>query len=103
MYLRCLFQQTGGITAIMFYAPKILTSAGMDGKSDILYITSLIGFTKTVVSVVCAILLDHKWGGRRRLLIISTCGLTCSILFLIIGFKTNTIWLDVLGIYSFVP
>ncbi|KAF2305143.1 hypothetical protein GH714_002042 [Hevea brasiliensis] len=66
--------------AIMYYSPTIFKDAGIKGDTQLLAATVAVGFTKTLFILVAIFLIDKV--GRRRLLFISTVGMTISLLVL---------------------
>jgi SP family arabinose:H+ symporter-like MFS transporter len=67
------FQQFTGINIVMYYAPRIFTSAGLDTTSAIGH-SVLIGLAMLVFTCVALVLADRI--GRRPLLITSAAGMT---------------------------
>merc|ERR1719242_1709982 len=96
------YQQTCGIEAIMYYTPFMLEEGGLGSNSQQLMVTMIMGIFKTSVIVVAAYLLDHKSGGRRFMLILSTSGITFSLCCVSIGFYQEVVQLSLFGIFSFV-
>ncbi|XP_021650902.2 probable polyol transporter 4 isoform X2 [Hevea brasiliensis] len=74
------FQQITGIDATVYYSPTIFKDAGIKGDTQLLAATVAVGFTKTLFILVAIFLIDKV--GRRRLLFISTVGMTISLLVL---------------------
>ncbi|KAJ7564028.1 hypothetical protein O6H91_03G134300 [Diphasiastrum complanatum] len=103
------FQQTSGIAVLLYYAPSIFSKAGFNSKSGDLGATMTIGLAKTVFVLIATCYLDKS--GRRPLLLISSFGMTASMLvlassFLLLNFGTTATGFAapfaVLGSISFV-
>ncbi|KAJ7564024.1 hypothetical protein O6H91_03G134200 [Diphasiastrum complanatum] len=74
------FQQASGIAVLIYYAPSIFSKAGFHSKSGDLGVTMTIGVAKTVFILIATCYLDTS--GRRPLLLISSFGMTASMLML---------------------
>uniref|UniRef100_A0A5B6YRR4 Putative polyol transporter 4 n=1 Tax=Davidia involucrata TaxID=16924 RepID=A0A5B6YRR4_DAVIN len=68
------FQQITGIDATVYYSPTIFKGAGVEGKSNLLAATVVVGVTKTLFILVAIFLIDKI--GRKPLLYMSTIGMT---------------------------
>ncbi|GAB4168428.1 MAG: hypothetical protein Fur0032_06710 [Terrimicrobiaceae bacterium] len=68
-----IFQQFTGINIVMYYAPRIFTSAGLDTTSAIGH-SVIIGLAMLGFTCVALVLADRV--GRRPLLILSAAGMT---------------------------
>ena len=64
-----ILQQITGINIVMYYAPRIFTSAGLDAAAAIGH-SVVIGVVMLVFTVVALLLVDRV--GRRRLLLVSS-------------------------------
>jgi len=78
------FQQTTGINAILYYAPRIFESAGFARMSAIGQST-VVGFTNMIFTVAAILLADRV--GRRPLLLVATGGMGVSLVLLGAAFK----------------
>ena len=95
-------QQLSGVEAFMYYSPSILESAGIDDRVQKLGITFLMGLIKMLTIVVAALLLDSpKFCGRRPLIIISSIGVTVSMLMMAVGFQIEMPSLNVSSLFLF--
>ncbi|KAK3404657.1 hypothetical protein EUGRSUZ_K00964 [Eucalyptus grandis] len=77
--LQC-FQQLNGTEAVLYYSPEIFKAACINGKSNLLAATVVVGVSKTSFIIVGAVLIDKL--GRKPLLYISSIGMTvclCSV------------------------
>ena len=72
-----IFQQFSGINAIIYYGPKILTAAGLNGD-DALQVQVIIGAVNVLFTIV-AIMQSDKFG-RKPLLVIGLSGMILSLL-----------------------
>uniref|UniRef100_A0A803LFX3 Major facilitator superfamily (MFS) profile domain-containing protein n=1 Tax=Chenopodium quinoa TaxID=63459 RepID=A0A803LFX3_CHEQI len=71
--LQC-FQKITGIDALVYYSPTILKTAGIEGNSQLLAATVVVGVTKIASILVVLFLIDRV--GRKPLLYTSTIGIT---------------------------
>ncbi|KAL3714901.1 hypothetical protein ACJRO7_006752 [Eucalyptus globulus] len=71
--LQC-FQQLTGTEAVVYYSPEIFKAAGINGKSNLLAATVVVGVTKTSFIIVATVLIDKL--GRKPLLYISSISMT---------------------------
>ncbi len=78
------FQQTTGINAILYYAPRIFESAGF-GRMSAIGQSTIIGFTNMLFTVVAIVLADRV--GRRPLLLVATSGMGVALVLLGAAFK----------------
>lgn len=72
-----IFQQFSGINAIIYYGPKILTAAGLNGD-DALQVQVIIGAVNVLFTIV-AIMQSDKFG-RKPLLLVGLSGMIFSLL-----------------------
>lgn len=70
------FQQFTGINAIIYYAPTIFSSLGLDGTTTSLLATGVVGIVNVVCTIPAILYLDLL--GRRKTLIIGALGMTIS-------------------------
>jgi SP family galactose:H+ symporter-like MFS transporter len=68
-----IFQQVTGINTVIYYAPKIIQSAGISSASGAILATAGIGLVNVVMTVVSMWLIDRV--GRRPLLLVGIAGM----------------------------
>jgi len=71
------FQQITGINTVIYYAPHIFQLAGFASAKSAIYATTWIGILNVLMTLVGLWLVDKA--GRRRLLLISLCGMAVSL------------------------
>ncbi|XP_020239160.1 probable polyol transporter 3 [Cajanus cajan] len=81
------FEHATGIEAVMLYSPRIFKKAGVTSKDKLLLTTIGVGITKVFFLLMATFLLDKV--GRRRLLLVSTGGMICSLL--VLGFSLTMV------------
>jgi len=74
------FEHATGIEAVMLYSNRIFKKAGVTSKDKLLLTTIGIGITKVICLITATFFLDKV--GRRRLLLLSTGGMVCSLVVL---------------------
>ncbi|MGA9883925.1 MAG: sugar porter family MFS transporter [Candidatus Acidiferrales bacterium] len=72
-----IFQQVTGINTVIYYAPKIIQSAGIPSASGAILATAGIGLVNVVMTVVSMWLIDRV--GRRPLLLVGIAGMAVSL------------------------
>lgn len=72
-----IFQQVTGINTVIYYAPKIIQSAGISSASGAILATAGIGLVNVVMTVVSMWLIDRV--GRRPLLLVGIAGMFASL------------------------
>jgi sugar porter (SP) family MFS transporter len=72
-----IFQQVTGINTVIYYAPKIIQSAGISSASGAILATAGIGLVNVVMTVVSMWLIDRV--GRRPLLLTGIAGMIISL------------------------
>jgi len=72
-----IFQQVTGINTVIYYAPKIIQSAGISSASGAILATAGIGLVNVVMTVVSMWLIDRV--GRRPLLLTGIAGMILSL------------------------
>ncbi len=72
-----IFQQVTGINTVIYYAPKIIQTAGIPSASGAILATAGIGLVNVVMTVVSMWLIDRV--GRRPLLLVGIAGMTVSL------------------------
>ncbi|XP_057444962.1 probable polyol transporter 3 [Lotus japonicus] len=81
------FEHATGIEAVMLYSPRIFKKAGVTTKDKLLLTTIGVGVTKITFLIIASFLLDKV--GRRRLLLVSTGGMVCSLT--VLGFSLTMV------------
>ena len=81
-------QQLSGINAVIYYAPRIMGEAGLDGVTAQLTATVGLGFLNAVMTVVAMAVVDRF--GRRPLLLVGFAGATVSLALIAVAFATPT-------------
>ena len=72
------FQQASGIDSVVLYGPRILAAAGVASNTSLLSLNILFGVAKAGSILIAMALVDRA--GRRPLLLVSTGGMTASLL-----------------------
>lgn len=72
-----IFQQVTGINTVIYYAPKIIQSAGISSASGAILATAGIGLVNVVMTIVSMWLIDRV--GRRPLLLVGIAGMIASL------------------------
>ncbi len=83
-----IFQQVTGINTVIYYAPKIIQSAGIPSASGAILATAGIGLVNVVMTVVSMWLIDRV--GRRPLLLVGIAGMVASLAVLGYAFYSPT-------------
>jgi len=94
------FSQMTGIESVMYYTPITFAEAGVEGRTTVLAATLAVGVVKLVATVGSALILDDV--GRRPLLIVSSIGVTISLVLIAIGCATTMTAFTVVGQCLFV-
>jgi len=84
--LMAMFNQLTGINAILYYAPKIIESAGATAD-DSLWRSIPIGVTLLLFTIVAMFIIDRL--GRRILLLIGSVGMTLCLALVAVAFANN--------------
>jgi sugar porter (SP) family MFS transporter len=79
-----ILQQITGINTVIYYAPTIIQSTGIDSSSSAILASLGVGITNVIMTVVALRLLDRA--GRRTLLFIGVSGMSASLFALGIAF-----------------
>nr|CAB3462183.1 unnamed protein product [Digitaria exilis] len=74
------FQQASGVSALLLYAPRVFSHAGINSERAVLGATVFLGAVKTVAIVIPLFLSDRL--GRRPMLLTSAGGMAVSLLVL---------------------
>ncbi len=93
-----LFQQITGINTVIYFAPKIMQTVGLNSTSGALLATVGIGIINVIATIISVWLLDHA--GRRRLLLIGITGMVVCLATLVSVFYTQTLFVDVISVIS---
>lgn len=93
------FQQGTGEEAIVYYTPEILKEAGLPGTSSQLYFTVIMGFCRLIAVCVATYIIDRS--GRRFLLVLSSCGISFSLIILSIASFSHAWKLSMIGICGY--
>ena len=72
------FQQASGVDSVVLYGPRILAAAGVASNTSLLGLNILFGVAKAGSILIAMALVDRA--GRRPLLLVSTGGMTASLL-----------------------
>jgi MFS transporter, SP family, galactose:H+ symporter len=97
------FQQITGINTVIYYAPKILQSAGFASASGAILATAGVGLVNFGMTVVAMFLVDRL--GRRPLLLIGIAGMIVTLAALALSFQiqSNSLaWLAVICLMGYV-
>ena len=98
-----IFQQVTGINTVIYYAPKILQSAGFASASGAILATAGVGVVNFAMTIVAMLLVDRA--GRRPLLLIGIAGMIVTLAMLAISFQIqshNLAWLAVICLMGYV-
>lgn len=79
-----ILQQITGINTVIYYAPTIIQSTGIDSSSSAILASLGVGITNVIMTVVALRLLDRA--GRRTLLFIGVSGMSASLFALGLAF-----------------
>src|SRR5205085_1950699 len=82
-----IFQQVTGINTVIYYAPKILQSAGFASASGAILATAGVGVVNFAMTIVAMLLVDRA--GRRPLLLIGIAGMIVTLAMLAISFQIS--------------
>lgn len=82
------FQQITGINTVIYYAPKILQSAGFTSASGAILATAGVGVVNFAMTIVAMFLVDRA--GRRPLLLVGVAGMTVTLAALALSFRFST-------------
>jgi MFS transporter, SP family, galactose:H+ symporter len=97
------FQQITGINTVIYYAPKILQSAGFASASRAILATAGVGLVNFGMTIVAMFLVDRL--GRRPLLLIGIAGMIVTLAALALSFQiqSNSLaWLAVICLMGYV-
>ncbi len=99
------FQQITGINTVIYYAPKILQSAGFTSASGAILATAGVGVVNFAMTIVAMLLVDRA--GRRPLLLIGIAGMIITLAVLGLSFhisnqSSNLSWIAVICLMGYV-
>jgi sugar porter (SP) family MFS transporter len=97
------FQQITGINTVIYYAPKILQSAGFASASGAILATAGVGVVNFGMTIVAMFLVDRA--GRRPLLLIGIAGMIVTLGMLALSFQiqsSSLAWLAVICLMGYV-
>jgi SP family galactose:H+ symporter-like MFS transporter len=99
------FQQITGINTVIYYAPKILQSAGFQSASGAILATAGVGVVNFAMTIVAMLFVDRA--GRRPLLLIGIAGMIVTLAVLALNFHTanqsnNLAWIAAICLMGYV-
>jgi sugar porter (SP) family MFS transporter len=97
------FQQITGINTVIYYAPKILQSAGFASASGAILATAGVGVVNFGMTIVAMLLVDRA--GRRPLLLVGIAGMIVTLAVLALSFRTQSnslAWIAVICLMGYV-
>jgi sugar porter (SP) family MFS transporter len=98
-----IFQQITGINTVIYYAPRILQSAGFNSASGAILATVGVGVVNVAMTIVAMFLVDRA--GRRPLLLVGIAGMiiTLGVLGLSFRYPSGQLgWIAVICLMSYV-
>ena len=97
------FQQITGINTVIYYAPKILQSAGFASASGAILATAGVGVVNFGMTIVAMLLVDRA--GRRPLLLVGIAGMIVTLAMLALSFhiqSSSLAWIAVICLMGYV-
>ena len=97
------FQQITGINTVIYYAPKILQSAGFASASGAILATAGVGVVNFAMTIAAMFLVDRA--GRRPLLLVGIAGMIVTLAALALSFQMQSSglsWLAVICLMGYV-
>ena len=97
------FQQITGINTVIYYAPKILQSAGFASASGAILATAGVGVVNFAMTIAAMFLVDRA--GRRPLLLVGIAGMIVTLAALALSFQMQSnglAWLAVICLMGYV-
>src|SRR5207244_7206229 len=97
------FQQITGINTVIYYAPKILQSAGFASASGAILATAGVGVVNFGMTIVAMLLVDRA--GRRPLLLVGIAGMIVTLAVLAMSFRIHSsslAWIAVICLMGYV-
>ena len=100
-----IFQQITGINTVIYYAPRILQSAGFDSASGAILATVGVGVVNVGMTILAMFLVDRA--GRRPLLLVGIAGMTITLGMLGLSFRIanpsgQLAWISVMCLMGYV-
>src|SRR5438309_8916686 len=98
-----IFQQITGINTVIYYAPRILQSAGFNSASGAILATVGVGVVNVAMTVIAMYLVDRA--GRRPLLLIGIAGMIVTLGVLGLSFRYSSgqlAWIAVICLMGYV-
>jgi MFS family permease len=100
-----IFQQITGINTVIYYAPKILQSAGFNSASGAILATVGVGVVNVGMTIVAMFLVDRA--GRRPLLLVGIAGMIITLGVLGLSFRISNssgqlAWISVICLMGYV-
>jgi SP family galactose:H+ symporter-like MFS transporter len=97
------FQQVTGINTVIYYAPRILQTAGFNSASGAILATVGVGAVNVVMTILAMFLVDRA--GRRPLLLVGIAGMTITLGVLGLNFRypsEHLAWIAVICLMGYV-
>jgi sugar porter (SP) family MFS transporter len=97
------FQQITGINTVIYYAPKILQTAGFNSASGAILATVGVGVVNVAMTIIAMFLVDRA--GRRPLLLVGIAGMTVTLGALGLSFRYPSgqlAWIAVICLMGYV-
>jgi MFS transporter, SP family, galactose:H+ symporter len=100
-----IFQQITGINTVIYYAPRILQSAGFDSASGAILATVGVGIVNVGMTILAMFLVDRA--GRRPLLLVGIAGMIITLSMLGLSFRFanpsgQLAWISVICLMGYV-
>ena len=100
-----IFQQITGINTVIYYAPRILQSAGFNSASGAILATMGVGVVNVGMTIVAMFLVDRA--GRRPLLLVGIAGMIITLGMLGLSFRISNpsgqlAWISVICLMGYV-
>jgi len=99
------FQQITGINTVIYYAPKILQTAGFNSASGAILATVGVGVVNVGMTIIAMVLVDRA--GRRPLLLVGIAGMIITLGVLGLSFRISNpsgqlAWITVVCLMGYV-
>jgi SP family galactose:H+ symporter-like MFS transporter len=98
-----IFQQITGINTVIYYAPRILQSAGFNSASGAILATVGVGVVNVAMTIIAMFLVDRV--GRRPLLLVGIAGMIITLCVLGLSFRYPSgqlAWISVICLMGYV-
>jgi sugar porter (SP) family MFS transporter len=98
-----IFQQVTGINTVIYYAPRILQSAGFNSASGAILATVGVGVVNVAMTIIAMFLVDRA--GRRPLLLVGVAGMIVTLCILGLSFRYPSgqlAWIAVICLMGYV-